>query len=396
MAVPADVRPLVRRRMWRQYLGQIPEPEARLAALQLALKCQLEIDRLRQLLTPGAVGGAGAFELPRAAIHPDSAKNIKRAPLPVRASTRQSAQESRVAVDPPLTMLQLVDTWRRVTQPRAERSVRRLGKVASTFARVVKIKDARQVTRQDVMHFREHLEQMKITRGTATNYLQGLHRLFAVAHSEGLITDNPAAGILMRKDPGRYAERDRRRPFTTQEVQQIFAALADAPVAFAWIVRLLAYHGARSGEIVQLHKGDVSNQFGVPVLRIHDKHGSLKNRYSLREIPLHPSCAAFLDYVAGVPGPRIFPIEVYAAAQFQHYAGKFIRTKATILNPTVTMHSLRHTWRTLAREVGMPSPVSRAIMGHAQGSDVHDGYGTVPSLKLRAEWIARIDPLADF
>ena len=54
MAVPEDVRPLVRRRMWRQYLGPIPEPEARLAALHLAIKCQTEIDRLRRILTAGA------------------------------------------------------------------------------------------------------------------------------------------------------------------------------------------------------------------------------------------------------------------------------------------------------------------------------------------------------
>ncbi len=200
MAVPADLRPLLRRRMWRQYLGELPEPEARLAALQLALKCQAEIDRLRQLLSPGAVSPFALPKLAELALSTSIGKSEPVAPS-AEMPTCPRVREAEVAVDPPLTMLHLVDTWRRITKPRAARSIRRMGDVASSFARAAKKQDARQVTREDVMGFREHLEQQKLTRITATNYLQCLHRLFAVAHSEGLIKDNPAAGILMLSTP---------------------------------------------------------------------------------------------------------------------------------------------------------------------------------------------------
>ena len=42
----------------------------------------------------------------------------------------------------------------------------------------------------------------------------------------------------------------------------------------------------------------------------------------------------------------------------------------------------------------MPEPVRKAIMGHAEGSDAHTGYGERVSLRKRAEWVAKFDPLA--
>ena len=71
-----------------------------------------------------------------------------------------------------------------------------------------------------------------------------------------------------------------------------------------------------------------------------------------------------------------------------------MRKVAKITDPALIMHSFRHTWRTLAREISMPPAVSRAIMGHRLGKDDHEDYGGLPSLKLRAEWMAKIDPLA--
>ena len=150
----------------------------------------------------------------------------------------------------------------------------------------------------------------------------------------------------------------------------------------------------RSGEVVQLHADDVVHLFGVPVIRVHDRHGSIKNRFSQRDVPLHPACSGFLDYAAAHGSGRIFAVEDWRADRFQRFAGVFLRRRAEIEDSAVTMHSLRHTWRTLAREIGMPAPVSRAVMGHAMGSDVHEGYGTGPSLRLKAEWMAKIDPFS--
>jgi hypothetical protein len=60
----------------------------------------------------------------------------------------------------------------------------------------------------------------------------------------------------------------------------------------------------------------------------------------------------------------------------------------------LTIHGFSHRRRTVAREIDMPEPVSRAIMEHAMGAGDHGSYGSVPSLMKRAEWIGRVDPLA--
>jgi hypothetical protein len=35
-------------------------------------------------------------------------------------------------------------------------------------------------------------------------------------------------------------------------------------------------------------------------------------------------------------------------------------------------------------------------MGHTLGSGEHGAYGNAPSLRLRAKWIAKINPLNDY
>ena len=80
------------------------------------------------------------------------------------------------------------------------------------------------------------------------------------------------------------------------------------------------------------------------------------------------------------------------AGTFQKRASKWLR-KIGITDKNVTVHSWRHTWRTLARDLNMPEPVSRAILGHTQGKGEHGKYGEGPAMKTRAEWIAKVEPL---
>ena len=88
--------------------------------------------------------------------------------------------------------------------------------------------------------------------------------------------------------------------FTGEQIKRIFAALEGETPDFQWIIRLLAYHGARSTEICQLKCADVVTLSGVPVIRIHDQHGSVKNRQSVRDIPIHPKCSALVGFAAKV------------------------------------------------------------------------------------------------
>ena len=390
MAVPNDLQALLGRKMWRRYLAVRSEPEARLLALHLAAKCRREIHQLRTVPHADRTESVDSNK----AQEPELAEVAALLSVPFESRSRTAA-----AVTTPVqntagafvSVTSLVDVWQRVAQPRAAFSVLRMKRCADEFVALVGSLAASQVTRAHVMQYRDMLEGKKYSRSTAKNYLDCIHRLFAVAHSEGVVESNPAAGIRLRSGHAKFADRQRRRPFEHHELHAMFVALASEPEPCQWLVKLLAYHGMRSGEASQLRVEDITTLFDVPVLRVHDRFGSLKNRHSQRDIPLHPKCRAFIDFARTVSGPWVFPQETLRSDRFQRYAGDFLRKKVKLTDRTLTMHSLRHTWRTMAREISMPSAVSRAIMGHSMGRDVHEEYGGGPSLRLMAEWLAKIE-----
>jgi integrase len=140
---------------------------------------------------------------------------------------------------------------------------------------------------------------------------------------------------------------------------------------------------------------------GIPVLRLTDEQGTLKNRFSRRDVPIHPATMGIIDYAKAREGPWLFPsLPMWSStgyrrgAAFQRVATDFMRKRLKITDKRLTMHSLRHTWRDLARAVEMPLDVSAAIMGHTLGKGEHAAYGVGPSLPKLAKWIAKIDPLA--
>lgn len=189
-----------------------------------------------------------------------------------------------------------------------------------------------------------------------------------------------------------------RKPFTATHARLIFKRLATLPADDQMVMRLLAYHGMRAGEVCQLRACDVKRVGGVDVVSINDVAGSIKNRASLRDVPLHPKCHDLLKLAKSkAPDAYLFDYPMWKhsrAGKFQQSGGAWLRSIG-ITDENVTIHSWRHTWRTLARNLDMPEAISRAILGHTLGSGEHGKYGEAPSLKRRAEWIAKVDPRRD-
>ena len=151
---------------------------------------------------------------------------------------------------------------------------------------------------------------------------------------------------------------------------------------------------------------------GIDVIRVHDKSGgSVKNRQSVRDIPIHPKCRGIIVYAAKVAKAHGADAYVFQSLKptrttgrehsFQNYAnGKFLRSKVCITDRRAgsrqyekSIHSFRHRFSTLCREAEMPDAIKYALKGHALGKGEGGKYGAAPSLKLRAMWIAKIDPL---
>jgi integrase len=300
-------------------------------------------------------------------------------------------------------LMALVDLWVKVRRPRSDKAGQKTRLYMQRFVDFVGDMEPRQVTRAHVIKFRETLDAQKKSTSNITQHLDKIHTIFNVALSEGEMDVNPAYKVKARKDTRKLS--DRRQDFTTDQIRTILDKAKSERPDYHWIIRLLAYHGARSGEICQLRCDDVTTLHGVSVLRIHDRHeGSrVKNHASIRDVPIHPKCSGIIKWAQRVAKergadawlfPDLKPYEQSRAHGFQNYCSRvFLRQKCGILGREHTLHSLRHSWRSMARELAMPEPISRSLMGHSMGADDHGSYGSVPSLQQRAEWIARIDPL---
>ena len=372
-AIPKDLQAVEQKKAWVKCLGAISRAEAE----------TLAHDGRRILVLRGS-----PVSLPTPTCK-------KLGPAAFARRVREEAQPAAPDTPSQRGLMDLVLLWERVRRPRSEISRAKARLCARRFTELVGDLSIDAIERTHAGAFRDGLEGSMKSKNVA-DHLGRLHGLFSVAMSEGLVESNPFHNVRPRHTA---AFASPRQGFTADHVHAIFEALKGEADHFAWIVRLLAFHGLRSGEACQLRCDDVTVLHGVPVLRIHDLHGSVKNRASVRDVPIHPACMDIrnmAEAAAREEGGWLFPsLSVKRLGRgrwFQDYGSRFLRQTVGIVDSRYTMHSFRHLWRTLARECEMPESVSRSIMGHTLGGGEHGAYGSAPSLKLRAEWMARIDP----
>ena len=200
MAVPEDLRAIVGRKVWRRYLGVMSEQDAKLIARRLAVSLHEKILEFRSGLPATGVGCAnwstgdegGVFEKPN---HGPAEK--------------------------PLDVNDLLEAWRKSRQPRSPRTVVRMARCSRFLKDVTLARPLDKITRADLLRVRDVIEAAGLAEHTARGYLGCIHSLFAAAVSEGLISSNPAAGIRLRRQAGKFALRT---PATITATGPMFAA----------------------------------------------------------------------------------------------------------------------------------------------------------------------------
>jgi integrase len=433
-AIPRDLQAILRKKVWTRYLGDTGRAEAEIAARKLAVEHDDLVRDLRSLTpaerqTYAEAGGnlegleanaqfwseyapsmrktADALDgVTLEMIHPPGMTEEQLAMSVLEARRHAKDVEQRASsqrkvlgkLSPGKQMADLeslIQVWVDRNKPRSNGTMRLH---VRRFVAVVGNLCPSSVTRNHVGAFRDVLERdATLSRRTVSKHLDSLHALFRAAHSALLIDSNPAAGIKISKAGGKFSDESRKVGFTAEQARAIFVAAESMNEDFEWMTKLCAHTGARSGELAQLRVEDVTVLEGVPVLCIHDKHGPIKNRFAVRDIPIPPPCAGIVAYAASRPGPWLFDYPAHKARSrgktFQHVASRFLRHTVKIATPAVTWHSWRHRFRTLCRTLAMPSPVSKSLMGHALGAGEHDEYGEKPPLAVQLEWISKIDPL---
>jgi integrase len=254
--------------------------------------------------------------------------------------------------------------------------------------------DASRVTRADLNAWTALLVAKGLTKKTVVDgYLPGVRAALAIAHDDGAIPANPAAGLKVRAPK---AVKLRENDLTDDEAVTILRATLEPPpakldtkhaLARRWVPWLCAYTGARVGEITQLRAKDIRLEQGIWVAHITPDAGSVKT-YEARSVPLHPQLieqgilrlakegdASPLFHREGV-GNEVNPASKVRAADL----AKWVRSLGiTAPQPN---HGWRHRFKTVARAMGMPEYVAERIQGHAP-RNAGGKYGFVPLAILR-------------
>ena len=170
-----------------------------------------------------------------------------------------------------------------------------------------------------------------------------------------------------------------RKPFDSEDLKSIFNDLQYNPKypALYWCPLLALFTGCRSGELVQLYKGDVKLIDGIWVLDINEQDNKeLKNESSKRIIPLHPQLKkiGFLEYVQSCKGDKLFNETRDKKNQFSSFSKRFLRYRDKVgASPRNDMelrdfHSFRHVVRTELQLKNVDEIIIDQLLGHSSSN----------------------------
>jgi integrase len=303
-----------------------------------------------------------------------------------------------------ITLTGILNGWwieARVTgrKPSTHKSYRN---TVAGLAKFLEHDDAKRVTPEDVVRFKDHRLANGISAKTVKDSdLAGLKTVFGWAVSNKRLSTNPATGITIKlAKPAKL----RSKGFTNAEARAILSAAlgvddrqSKTKAALRWVPWLAAYTGARSGELAQLRRQDVEEVDGHLVLRITPEAGTVKTNEA-RHVPLHSHLIelGFATFVQQSSGGHLFlkPASSGVLGPLQGVKNRLAEfSRAIVKDPNVApMHGWRHRWKSLAIDAGVPQRVADAIQGHAARS-VGDTYGEV-SVRAMVDGVERLPRVA--
>jgi len=293
---------------------------------------------------------------------------------------------------------ELVSKWATERKPRPQ-SIVKLRRVISRFDELVGVMKIADISKRDVVTFKDGLIAEGSSPANVNQYLTELNTILNFAFHQAIIDSNPASGIRVKVHESAKAKR---QPFDLPALTKIFSTTiytssarpsGGKGEAAYWLPVLALYTGARLDELCQLNTKDIymdsyqdgeDNKIDVWVLYVTDEGlgQKLKNSGSRRRIPLHKELISlgFIKYVQGLDGGRVFPELTPASAyeslsaNWSKWFGRHLRKTALVSDTRMVFHSFRHCFKDYARAASVSSEVHNALTGHSSGS-VADNYG---------------------
>ena len=200
-------------------------------------------------------------------------------------------------------------------------------------------------------------------RGTATRTVGLLGAIFSYAVKAGIRSDNPVHGVM------RFADGRRDRRLVDSEYQQIDKALSDAHAQGIWppaisAIRFLLLSGWRSGEVLGLKWPELD--LDRRTARLTDtKTGRSMRPLSIRACAVLRSLPKVSNYV--FPATR-------GEGKMTGFPKIWARImKINSISQEITPHTLRHSYASLASDLGYSEATIAVLIGH-KGSSITSRY----------------------
>jgi integrase len=306
----------------------------------------------------------------------------------------------RVATDPGLTPWLLFDRW--VNEAKPERST--VERWHCVFVKMqADFPEATALTPEQAQVWANGLINSKRSAGTVRNgWVTAAHTVFEWARRQKLVAHNPFNEVHI-KVPRKVRNRET-KAFTEDEIRAILsAALAigqpktKTEAVRRWVPWLLAYTGARVGELTQLRGTDVE-QSGIAAIKVLPEAGTVKTK-TARTVPIHEHLieqgflefvrangkgALFYDAPTG-PAQKEDPTKPRrpGAVKARERLAAWVRELGVTDREIAPNHGWRHTFKQISSRHGIKDTTINWIVGHTQASEGAK-YGE-PTLRDKAD-----------
>lgn len=249
--------------------------------------------------------------------------------------------------------------------------------------------------REDAKETRDYMLDGGRTATTVDRYLNVVRAVINHAIKEyDLNCKNPFMGLEVGDKDKAAPDRDKRRPYTDEEVEAVRKRLStNAGDTLLLLWRIIAGTGCRLAEVAGLRVEDVHLDHRIPHVEVewHDDR-RVKNKSSRRKVPLiGDALVAAQEAVQAAQGQKnVFPRYCREGGPASASAAFSKHVRAVVKDPKIgPVHSLRHMIKDKLILADVPKDVQDMLLGHTEGA-ASEGYGGWESrLEVAARALAK-------